>query len=98
MMDKLSVKTGLFYLLVGFGILSFVTGLVLFFWPSGPRAGWIFFMDLNKGSWSDIHSYLSLVLIPVAVLHLIENRRCVKQYVDMTMNGRKQTCSPTQST
>lgn len=84
-MSRLTLRVALFYLMVILGLASLVTGLLLFFWPHGPRAGRIPLLGLTKGAWIDIHTYVSLLLIPVAVIHLLENRGCVSLYIRKTL-------------
>ncbi len=70
-----------FFLAVAFGIASLFTGLVLYFWPSGPRSGWLVIMGLNKGGWSDLHVYSSILALLVIAVHLILNWKSIKLYV-----------------
>ena len=84
-MGRLTARIILFYLMVALSLASLVTGLLLFFWPHGPRAGRIPLLGLTKGSWIDIHTYVSLLLVPVAVIHLLENRGCVILYIKKTL-------------
>ncbi|MEM4472567.1 MAG: DUF4405 domain-containing protein [Archaeoglobaceae archaeon] len=64
-----------------FGFVSLITGLVLYFWPK-PRAGWYSFLGLNKQTWSDLHTYFSLIALLVVIVHLIVNRKSIKLYFE----------------
>lgn len=84
-MSRLTARIALFYVMVILGIASLITGLILFSWPHGPRAGKMPLLGLVKHEWIDLHIYISLTLIPVAAAHLLENRRCVLLYVRKTL-------------
>jgi len=77
----------LFYFMIILGILSLVTGLILYVWPHGFRSGRQIFGGFDKEEWSTIHTYVTLLLVPVLVAHITENRKCVKLYFDLTVKG-----------
>lgn len=62
------------------GVLSLATGLVLYFWPRGPRAGWIEIMGMNKAGWSELHTWFSLIALLVILVHLAVNWNSIKCY------------------
>lgn len=63
-----TARVVVFFSAVALGIVSLLTGLVLYFWPRGPRSGWLVIMGLNKSGWSDLHAYSSiLALLVIAV-------------------------------
>lgn len=62
-----------------FGILSLITGLILYFWPR-PRAGFYEFLGMNKGSWGELHTYFSILALIAISVHIVVNRRSVKFY------------------
>jgi len=50
MQKKLVIaKVAIFVIATIFGFLSLITGLILYFWPRGPRAGWIVFVCMFVG-------------------------------------------------
>lgn len=84
-MSRVATRSGLFYGMLILGFLSLMTGLVLFLWPNGQRAGRLIFSGVNKSIWSEWHTYLSVIAVILIVLHLIENRRGVSVYVKNTV-------------
>ncbi|MCC6028529.1 MAG: hypothetical protein DSO01_04770 [Archaeoglobi archaeon] len=83
MQKKLVIaKVAIFVIATIFGFLSLITGLILYFWPRGPRAGWIVLYGLDKQTWGEIHTYLSLISILAILIHLIVNRKSIKLYID----------------
>ncbi len=79
-MQKL--KIAIFITATIFGFLSLITGLILYFWPRGPRAGWVVLYGFDKPTWGEIHAHLSLISILAILIHLIINRRSIKFYID----------------
>jgi predicted ferric reductase len=84
-MSRIATRSGLFYGMLALGLLSLVTGFILFLWPHGQQAGRLIFAGVNKSVWSDWHTYISVVAVFLILLHLIENRRCVSVYVKSTV-------------
>ena len=84
-MSRITVRVTLFYSMLLLGVLTLVTGFILYLWPSGPRSGQLFFLGLNKGGWGEWHTYITLVAIALIALHLLENRKCVDVYVRTTL-------------
>lgn len=84
-MTRLTAKTTLFYSMLVMGLLSLVTGFILYFWPHAQRAGRLIFFGLNKTFWSEWHTYLSVIAVVLIVVHLLENRKCVDLYVKTTL-------------
>ncbi|MEM1708583.1 MAG: DUF4405 domain-containing protein [Nitrososphaerota archaeon] len=76
-----SVRVVIFFSAVALGLVSLFTGLVLYFWPHGPRSGQLIIMGLNKTGWSDLHVYFSMLALLVIVVHLILNWKSIKLYV-----------------
>jgi len=77
----------LFYSMTIAGFITAVTGFILYFWPRGPRAGQLVIFGFQKNFWQDIHTYLALTAAVLIILHIIENRACVKMYVKETLRG-----------
>ena len=84
---KLTLRVVIFYLLIILGLIVLVTGLILYMWPRGPQSGKIDFLSLRKDDWRDFHMQTSIVLAFVLIIHLVENRTCVKTYVKTTLGG-----------
>ncbi len=84
---KLTLRAALFYLMVFLGIITLMTGLILYVWPRGPQSGKIEFLGLRKDDWRDFHMQTSIFLAFVLVIHLLENRNCVKTYIKTTIGS-----------
>lgn len=74
-------RIAIFFSAMFLGLVSLFTGLVLYFWPHGPRSGQLIFMGLNKAGWSDLHVYSSMLTLVVLIVHLVLNWRSIKLYV-----------------
>lgn len=74
------IRILIFALAVALGILSLATGLILYFWPHGPRAGQLIIFGMNKSGWGEIHTYASILALIVILIHLIVNRTSIKLY------------------
>lgn len=70
----------IFLLALTLGILSFVTGLILYFWPHGPRAGQLVILGLTKSGWGEVHTWFSILALLVIVIHLVVNRGSISIY------------------
>ncbi len=77
----------LFYSMIATGLVTIVTGFILYFWPHGPRSGQLIILGFQKQFWQDIHTYFALFTAILIVLHIIENRACVRMYVRETLKG-----------
>jgi cytochrome b subunit of formate dehydrogenase len=77
----------LFYTMLIFGLITIVTGLVLYFWPKGPRAGQLIILGFEKDFWKELHTYVTVAAVVLIVLHIFENRACVKMYVRETLKS-----------
>lgn len=66
---------------VAIGLVSLFTGLVLYFWPHGPRSGQLVIMGLNKVGWSDLHTYSSMLALLIIAVHLVLNWKSIKLYM-----------------
>ncbi len=69
------------------GLVVLITGLILYMWPRGPQSGRIEFLSLRKDGWRDFHMQTSILLTFILIIHLLENRNCVKTYVKTTLGG-----------
>lgn len=88
-MAQLAIRALIFYLMIALSLISLVTGIILYFWPHGPSAGRLLFLGLNKGTWSEIHTYSSLLAFIVVIIHIIVNRKLVKLYVKLSVGRNK---------
>lgn len=87
MSTKITLRAVLFYLMVILGLAVLITGLILYLWPRGPQSGRLEFLSLRKDDWRDFHMQLSIFLTITLVIHLLENRNCVKMYVKNTLGS-----------
>ncbi len=84
------VTYGLFYMrafvsmmMIAFLVAFTVSGIALFVAPSGQMAntiGWTL-VGLGKGQWEALHIAFGFLWIPLAVVHLVINRRVVSGYL-----------------
>jgi hypothetical protein len=84
------VTYGLFYarafvsmMMIAFLVAFTVSGVALFVAPSGQMAttiGWTL-IGLGKGQWEALHIAFGFLWIPLAVVHLVINRRVVSGYL-----------------
>jgi hypothetical protein len=84
-MSGITFRTSLFYSMLSLGLLTLVTGFVLYLWPHGPRSGQLIFLGLNRNGWGTWHTYITVIAIALIVVHLLENRKCVDIYVKTTL-------------
>ena len=84
-MSRITFRTSLFYSMLSLGLLTLVTGFILYLWPHGPRSGQLIFLGLNRSEWGTWHTYITLIAIALIVVHLLENRKCVDIYVKTTL-------------
>ncbi|KUJ93448.1 MAG: hypothetical protein XD40_1363 [Archaeoglobus fulgidus] len=77
----------LFYFMVLSGVIIAFTGILLYLWPHGPKSGQLVILGFQKSFWQDVHTYAAIFGVAAILLHLIENRRCVKLYVRETLRG-----------
>lgn len=70
----------IFLLAVAFGILSLITGLILYFWPHGPRSGQLIILGITKAGWGELHTWVSLLALVVIAVHLVVNRASIRLY------------------
>ncbi|MEM3741669.1 MAG: DUF4405 domain-containing protein [Nitrososphaerota archaeon] len=87
MNPRITFRAALFYVMVILGIAVLITGLILYVWPRGPQSGRLEFLSLRKDDWRDLHMQISIFLTIVLIVHLLENRYCVKTYVKTTLGG-----------
>ena len=59
-----------FIMLISFLVVA-ITGLILFFMPSGQGSSWISFLGIIKHTWSEIHNWVGLFLILIIIIHFL---------------------------
>lgn len=74
------VRILIFAIALALGILSLVTGLILYFWPHGPRAGQLIIFGMTKLEWGEVHTYASILALIVILIHLVVNRTSIRLY------------------
>ncbi|MDI9642502.1 MAG: DUF4405 domain-containing protein [Archaeoglobaceae archaeon] len=74
------VRILIFAIALALGILSLITGLILYFWPHGPRSGQLIIFGMTKLGWSELHTYASILALIVILVHLIVNRTSIRLY------------------
>lgn len=84
-MTWIAVKASLFYSMLGLGLLTLITGFILYLWPHGQRAGRLIFLGVNRSAWGELHTYISLIAIALIIVHLLGNRKRVDVYVKTTL-------------
>jgi cytochrome b subunit of formate dehydrogenase len=72
------------FLMTGGAILA-VTGLVLYFAPSGPHSGQERVLGLAKGFWRDLHAYTAFSMFAIAAAHITLNRRALVEYLSLAL-------------
>ncbi|MEM1525396.1 MAG: DUF4405 domain-containing protein [Nitrososphaerales archaeon] len=87
-MIHLRVRTVLFYLMITFSLISLLTGIILYLWPHGPRAGRLLFFGVDRFTWSEWHTYSSLFALITIIIHIIINRKLVKLYIKWAIGER----------
>ena len=77
-MKKPTVRTLLFFLMVGMGLLTLATGLTLLFQgraPGGSAQGPPVFQPQGRGEFLELHPALALITVILVAVHLLLNRR-----------------------
>ena len=77
-MTKPTIRTLLFFLMVGMGLLTLATGLMPLSQgrpPGGPAQGALAFSPRGRGEFIELHPALALITVILVVVHLLLNRR-----------------------
>ena len=77
-MKKPTIRTLLFFLMVGMGLLTLATGLTLLFQgrpPGGPAQGPPVFQPRGRGGFEELHPALALTTVILVAVHLLLNWR-----------------------
>ncbi len=66
-----------------FGIVVFVSGIVLFISPHGPHThAYIWsFLGLSKDDWRRIHVVSGFILTGICLIHILINRKALKALI-----------------
>ncbi len=73
--------------LLSLGVFQSISGLVLFFAPTGRFSGRYEILGLKKEVWKDLHSYTGFIIISLAILHLVLNWNILKAELKRFLNG-----------
>jgi hypothetical protein len=68
---------------------ALVVGLLLAFVIPRGRGANKYFLGLHRHEWSDIHLYLSLVLVALVVVHLVLNWGWVTKITERMFQGKR---------
>jgi mannose/fructose/N-acetylgalactosamine-specific phosphotransferase system component IIC len=72
-------------LLITGGLLTALTGFVLYFAPSGPQSGQTLLLGFTKDFWKNLHIYTAFSLIGIVAAHITLNRRTLIYYLKQTI-------------
>jgi hypothetical protein len=77
------------------GLISIITGIVLYFMPEGRVAYWIIWelLGLTKDQWQSLHTLSSYLLLVFMILHTINNWSSIKNYIFRKEGGFNQKTS-----
>jgi cytochrome b subunit of formate dehydrogenase len=78
---KINYITDLILLIVF--LITAITGLVLFFMPTGPKSSLTSFLGIIKHTWTDIHNWVGIAFILIVMLHFLLHW---KWFIAMTKN------------
>jgi len=82
-----SLRILVFFLMLAFGLATMATGVILYLWPKGPRAGRIEVFGYTKDFWIDAHTILAITSVLFIIVHLVFNWRTVKCYFESVLKG-----------
>ena len=68
-MDKLKIRTIVDILLVIFGLIVSITGIVKYFLPHGPHSWTVITYGLANAQWTNIHDYAGFIFVALIVIH-----------------------------
>lgn len=80
MLSRLKVRFLIFWGMVVSGLVTLISGLILWFAPHGPYSKEAILYGLQKSTWLDIHPYFALLAIGLVAIHLVDKWRCLKIY------------------
>ncbi|MGB9706146.1 MAG: DUF4405 domain-containing protein [Pyrobaculum sp.] len=78
------IRAVVIYLLATAGIMLALSGLVLYFAPSGPGSGHQIILGATKDMWKNIHTYAAFSILAFAAAHVVLNRRSLIFYIKKT--------------
>jgi hypothetical protein len=82
-MKKVKVNYFVDLLLVISGLISIVSGVIMFFAPSGPGSSLFTFLGVTKHSWGEWHKWSGMTMAVLVILHFILHW---KWFIAMTKN------------
>ncbi|RLG47673.1 MAG: hypothetical protein DRO00_01690 [Thermoproteota archaeon] len=80
---RISVTLSLLFL----GVLVAISGVILYFAPSGKGSGGVIMVDLTKRRWISIHDYSGFIMIGLVPIHVFLNRRPLLAYLKKLFKG-----------
>ncbi len=78
--NRLTTRFLIFWGMVVSGVVTLISGLILWFAPHGPHSKEVILYGLQKSTWLDIHPYVALLAIGLVAVHLIDKWRYLKIY------------------
>ena len=69
------------------GVFQAISGLILYFAPRGRGIGDVFLYGFAKHVWKDLHFYVGILIVAVAVLHLTLNWKMFKNELKALFRG-----------
>jgi len=80
MLSRLKTRFLIFWGMVISGLVTLVSGLILWFAPRGPHSREVILYGFQKSTWLDLHPYLALLTVGMVAIHLVDKWRCLKIY------------------
>ncbi|ACB40102.1 conserved hypothetical protein [Pyrobaculum neutrophilum V24Sta] len=80
MRPSLFIRAIVIMLLIASGVIMAISGVVLYFAPSGPGSGNAVILGATKHFWNNLHTYTGFSIIGLATAHVILNRRSLLFY------------------
>jgi len=85
---KIYTRAVVAILLIATIIVSTISGILVWLAPSGQRSGQqLLLFNLTKSEWNEIHFWVSIAFIAVAIIHIIVDwkvLRAVMRYITST--------------
>jgi|Deesub1362A_J573_1020465.scaffolds.fasta_scaffold00634_2 cytochrome b subunit of formate dehydrogenase len=85
-------KHVIFWSMIVTGILTLITGFVLWLAPKGSHSREAVIYGLQKSTWLDIHPWIAISAILLVGIHLIDRRVCLRLYLRNPLNGKRDRC------
>ncbi|MBO8181831.1 MAG: DUF4405 domain-containing protein [Archaeoglobus sp.] len=81
MLSRLKTRFLIFWIMVASGLVTLISGLILWFAPRGAHSREAILYGLQKSTWLDIHPYFALLAVGMVAIHLVDKWRCLKVYL-----------------